>query len=109
MFTSRAGIGKSAILAKESCTNQGFQSLVLNDGIDPYFVYSMTPYLKEKAESIASGSTFLEVSGKMVGSISINVPASKEQEKIGHAFNKIDSLITLHQRERPPLIGGKNE
>ncbi len=28
LFTSRAGIGKMAILRKESCTNQGFQSIV---------------------------------------------------------------------------------
>lgn len=28
LFTSRAGIGKTAILLKEGCTNQGFQSIV---------------------------------------------------------------------------------
>ena len=30
LFTSRAGIGKMSILRKESCTNQGFQSIVPN-------------------------------------------------------------------------------
>ncbi|WAK64300.1 restriction endonuclease subunit S [Streptococcus macedonicus] len=28
LFTSRAGIGNTAILAKEGCTNQGFQSII---------------------------------------------------------------------------------
>lgn len=28
LFTSRAGIGKTAILTRKGCTNQGFQSIV---------------------------------------------------------------------------------
>ena len=28
LFTSRAGIGKTAILTKKGCTNQGFQSII---------------------------------------------------------------------------------
>ena len=100
LFTSRAGIGKSAILAKVSATNQGFQSLVLNDSIDPYFVYSLTPILKEKAEGIASGSTFLEISGKMLSNIELQLPSEKEQQTIGAIFKLMDSLITLHQREQ---------
>ena len=98
LFTSRAGIGKSAILTKISATNQGFQSLVLNDNIDAYFVYSLTPILKEKAESIASGSTFLEISGKMLSNIRIIIPDGKEQQRVGLFFESIDNLITLHQR-----------
>ena len=31
LFTSRAGIGNTAILEKEGCTNQGFQSIVPKD------------------------------------------------------------------------------
>ena len=50
LFTSRAGIGKTAILKKPGATNQGFQSLILNDGINPYFIYSKSIEIKEKAE-----------------------------------------------------------
>ena len=39
LFTSRAGIGKTAILRKPAATNQGFQSLVLKNETDTYFVY----------------------------------------------------------------------
>ena len=39
LFTSRAGIGNTAILRRSACTNQGFQSLVVNDDADVYFVY----------------------------------------------------------------------
>ena len=99
LFTSRAGIGKSAILTDEACTNQGFQSLVLKEDVDTYFVYSMTSELKSKAESIASGSTFAEISGKALSSIEIDVPSIAEQKSIGKLFKDVDSLIALHQRE----------
>ena len=99
LFTSRAGIGKVAILQHDAATNQGFQSLVLKDGISPYFIYSMGSILKKKAEGIASGSTFLEISGKMLGNIDITIPISSEQHIIADFFRNLDDLITLHQRE----------
>ena len=99
LFTSRAGIGKTAILRHSACTNQGFQSLVLKDNIDPYFVYSMSAQLKEKAEAVASGSTFAEISGKMLGNLDIKIPDTLEQLVIGKYFSNLDHLITLHQRK----------
>lgn len=99
LFTSRAGIGKMAILQRTAATNQGFQSIVLRDGISSYFIYSMGTIIKGKAEGIASGSTFLEISGKMLGSICISIPDVQEQKKIGVFFQSLDRLITLHQRK----------
>ena len=103
LFTSRAGIGKVAILQHDAATNQGFQSLVLKDGISPYFIYSMGSILKKKAEGIASGSTFLEISGKMLGNIDITIPISSEQHIIADFFRNLDDLITLHQRKYDKL------
>mgnify|MGYP003103251693 CR=1 FL=1 len=103
LFTSRAGIGKMAILQHPAATNQGFQSLVLRDGYDPYFVYSAGSIIKEKAEGIASGSTFLEVSGKMLSGIEIAIPSMDEQGAIADFFRSLDDLITLHQRELEKL------
>ena len=100
LFTSRAGIGKMAILQRPAATNQGFQSLVLKDGTDPYFIYSMGEKIKDMAEGVASGSTFLEISGKMLGNLEVMVPNLKEQESIANFFRGIDDLITLHQRKR---------
>ena len=103
LFTSRAGIGKVAILKHSACTNQGFQSLVLKDGYESYFVFSMGSQLKEKAEAIASGSTFLEISGKMLAILDIMIPNREEQMKIASFFQSIDNLITLHQRKLDKL------
>ena len=107
LFTSRAGIGKMAILQRPAATNQGFQSLVLKDGTEPYFIYSMGVNIKEMAEGVASGSTFLEISGKMLGNLEVMVPTLKEQEAIAAFFRNIDDLITLHQREHDILVNVK--
>ncbi|MCI8365924.1 MAG: restriction endonuclease subunit S, partial [Eubacterium sp.] len=103
LFTSRAGIGKTAILQHSACTNQGFQSLVLKNEIEPYFVYSMSNQLKEKAEAVASGSTFLEISGKMLANLNLMMPNRDEQERIAAHFKSLDKLIIFYQRKYEKL------
>ena len=97
LFTSRAGIGNTAILRRSGCTNQGFQSLVVNDENDVYFVYSMSGQIKKYAEQKASGSTFLEISGKALAAGEFAFPGITEQRLIGSYFSRLDDLITLHQ------------
>jgi type I restriction enzyme S subunit len=99
LFTSRAGIGDMAILRRPGCTNQGFQSLVVNDENDPYFIYSMGHLIKAYSEQHASGSTFLEISGKQLARMNTKMPSLSEQYQIGAFFQQLDSLITLHQRQ----------
>ena len=98
LFTSRAGIGNTAILRHSACTNQGFQSLVINDA-NVYFVYSMSARIKKWAEEKASGSTFLEISGRQLADMTVSLPSSVEQQFIGAFFSRLDDLITLHQRK----------
>ena len=104
LFTSRAGIGNTAILHTPAATNQGFQSMVLHDDTNPYFVYSMTDMIKVKAERVASGSTFAEISGRMLGNLEFMFPSKNEQDKIGGYFEALDSLITHHQRRHDTLL-----
>ncbi len=73
--------------------------MVLHDNINTYFVYSMTDMIKAKAERVASGSTFAEISGKMLGNLEFMFPSKPEQDKIGGYFESLDNLITLHQRK----------
>lgn len=103
LFTSRAGIGDMAILQRSGATSQGFQSLVLKDGYDTYFIYSMGHLIKQYAEKHSSGSTFLEISGKTLGMMKIKVPLTDEQIQIGSFFKHLDNLITLHQRKLEKL------
>ena len=101
LFTSRAGIGKMAILRKEACTNQGFQSIVPHvNELDSYFIFSRSEELKRYGETVGAGSTFVEVSGKQMSAMPLMMPPTiDEQRKIGEYFSSLDNLITLHQRK----------
>ena len=105
LFTSRAGIGKIAILLKEGCTNQGFQSIVPNkDKLDSYFIFTRSEELKRYGETVGAGSTFVEVSGKQMANMELMMPTTMlEQKKIGAYFCTLDHLITLQQRELEKL------
>ena len=97
LFTSRAGIGKTA--------NQGFQSIVPHKNeLDTYFIFSRTEELKRYGELVGAGSTFVEVSGKQMAAMDLMLPSTiQEQQMIGVFFKQLDNLITLHQRELEKL------
>ena len=101
LFTSRAGIGKTAILLKEGCTNQGFQSIVPNkEKLDSYFIFTRSEELKRYGETVGAGSTFVEVSGKQMANMELMMPKTMpEQQQIGEYFANLDHLITLHHRK----------
>lgn len=101
LFTSRAGIGKTAILRKEGCTNQGFQSIVPHKNeLDSYFIFSRSEEMKRYGETVGAGSTFVEVSGKQMANMELMMPTTmEEQVTIGSFFRSLDTLITLHQRK----------
>ncbi|APE73017.1 MULTISPECIES: restriction endonuclease subunit S [Enterococcus] len=104
LFTSRAGIGNTAILIKEGCTNQGFQSIVPHETeLDSYFIFSRTHELKCYGETNGAGSTFVEVSGKQMAKMPILLPSIKEQQKIGSFFQQLDNTIALHQHKSNKL------
>ena len=109
LFTSRAGIGKTAILTRKGCTNQGFQSIVPHRGeLDSYFIFSRTEELKRYGELVVAGSTFVEVSGKQMAVMELMMPPTmREQQTIGGFFQQLDNLITLHQRKFEKLTNVK--
>ena len=104
LFTSRAGIGNTAILRKTGCTNQGFQSIIPHENeLDSYFIFSRTSELKKYGETMGAGSTFVEVSGKQMENMDMRIPSLPEQKKIGKLFQQLDNTITLHQRKLEKL------
>ena len=109
LFTSRAGIGKTAILTRKGCTNQGFQSIVPHRGeLDSYFIFSRTEELKRYGELVGAGSTFVEVSGKQMAVMELMMPPTmREQQTIGGFFQQLDHPITLHQRKFEKLTNVK--
>ncbi|MBT8972757.1 restriction endonuclease subunit S [Lactobacillus delbrueckii subsp. bulgaricus] len=104
LFTSRAGIGNTAILTRNACTNQGFQSIVpYSNKLDSYFIYSESAKLKRYGETMGSGSTFTEVSGKQMKKMSLHIPNINEQAKIGNMLKILDRTITLHEEKKRQL------
>ena len=104
LFTSRAGIGKTAILNKEACTNQGFQSIIPRPQIlNSYFLFSRTNSLKQYGETMGSGSTFVEVSGKQMSKMPLFIPDINEQTRIAKLFQSLDKTITLHEEKQRQL------
>ena len=98
LFTSRAGIGKTAILTTPSTTNQGFQSIVPDPKLlDSYFIFSCTNQLKAYGENVGGGSTFKEVSGKQMEVMYLLIPSLAEQERIGAFFQALDERLALQR------------
>ncbi|MGL5721791.1 MAG: restriction endonuclease subunit S [Brevinema sp.] len=93
LFTSRATIGEMAILEKEACTNQGFQSLIAKENSYYEYLYYLQFIIKGKALALASGSTFLEISKTNLGSITIPLPPLDEQKRIAHILASQDKVL----------------
>ncbi|TDB48388.1 restriction endonuclease subunit S [Photorhabdus khanii] len=97
LFSSRAPIGYVAIAANELTTNQGFKSFVPYDGLDPKYMYYWLISAKNFAEKLASGTTFLEISGQKAALIPFPLSPQNEQkrivEKIEELFSDLDNGI----------------
>lgn len=95
LLTTRATIGLRAILKVAAATNQGFQSLVVNSENDNQFIYYLLGLLQSELIKNASGSTFLELSPKKLGEISLCLPCSHaEQKTLATALCDVDALLS---------------
>lgn len=104
LFTSRAGIGKMAILGEEATTNQGFQSIIpIAKELDSYFLFSLSNQLKYYGETHGAGSTFTEISGKELAKFKLILPKLNEQKIISKLIMMMDKLISLQQRKLEQL------
>lgn len=100
LFTSRAPIGYCAIAANPIATNQGFKSLTLFGGISAEFTRHYLKWSKPFLESLASGTTFLELSGSKLQQVPFPLPPVSEQKRI---VAKLDVLNAKSARARTEL------
>ena len=75
LFSSRAPIGYVAIASDEVATNQGFKSVVPNKAIGTAFVYCFLVRNKQRIADMGAGTTFPEVSRKMMQSVELHIPS----------------------------------
>jgi len=100
LFTSRAPIGYVAIAANPIATNQGFKSFVLATDCVPEFFRYYLKSSKAYAESMASGSTFLELSGGRAKELVAPLAPTNEQRRI---VAKLDTLFEKSRSIREKL------
>jgi type I restriction enzyme S subunit len=107
LFSSRAPIGYCVVARNEVSTSQGFKNLVLDGKIVPEYLRYYLLSAKEYAESKASGTTFMELSGTRVAELAIPLAPLAEQRRV---VEKVDGLTDRTARARkeleriPPLI-----
>ncbi|WP_292365050.1 MULTISPECIES: restriction endonuclease subunit S [unclassified Methanoculleus] len=89
LMSSRAPIGYLAIAANPICTNQGFKSFILKGGIFSDYIFYWLKYSMDVIESMASGTTFKEISGSRAKEIPVLVPPLPEQHRIAAAIETL--------------------
>lgn len=95
LFSSRAPIGYVAVAGTQLTTNQGFKSCIPFVEETNEFLYYFLLSAAKRIDSEASGTTFREVSGKIVGQIPVPLPPLAEQKRI---VAKLDELMALCDR-----------
>lgn len=99
LLSSRATIGEKSIAIREVCTNQGFQSILVNKENNNEFIYYLLDTLKGELIKQSSGSTFLEISGKKLGNILSFIPTLQEQQKIADFLSSVDKKIAITEEK----------
>ena len=90
ILSSRAPIGKVAILGKEMCCNQGFKNIICNERILPKYLYYLLAYNTDYLNSLGRGATFKEISKKIVEDIRISLPSIEQQAKFITFSEQVD-------------------
>ena len=92
LLSSRAPIGKVAIVGEKMFCNQGFKNIIPNEEVNPIYLYYILKEKKEYLNFLERGVTFKELSKEIVENISIKVPPIELQNKFAERIEKIEKL-----------------
>ena len=99
LFSSRAPIGYVAIAHTSLCTNQGFKSFVPDtEKMDSMFSYYLLKHNSENIANLGSGTTFMEVSGKVMSDYIVNIPDLFTQQEIAGILSSLDAKIETNNK-----------
>lgn len=90
LLSSRAPIGYVAIASNEISTNQGFKSFLPSKYVDSKYLYWYLKLSTSYIDSLASGTTFREISGSKCKEIQIPLAPIDEQRRIA---DKVETLL----------------
>jgi len=106
-LTSRASIGWTILTGREITINQGITALLPKNEneVYPLFYYYYFRFIRNLLNSLASGSTFKEISKSTLRNLHIPLPPLSTQKKIAEilstadaAIQKVDEAIEKTQR-----------
>lgn len=98
ILSSRAPIGKVAIVGIPMYCNQGFKNIIPNNEINSIYLYKLLSMETEYLNSLGRGATFKEISKKIVENICIKVPPIELQEEFANFVTKVDKQkLTIQQ------------
>lgn len=102
VLTKRAPIGRVALLARDACTNQGCFLLVPCEEADTRFYYYWLLSQTQQLEALGQGSTFTELSGDDLKSLSVPYPRYREQLAISNYLDHETAQLAalLYTKER---------
>ncbi len=92
LFSCRAPIGYVAIAENQISTNQGFKSCVPYIMAMSDYIYWFLKFAGREIDEKAPGTTFREVSGKILSHVPFSLPPPTEQKRI---VVKIERLMSL--------------
>ena len=92
ILSTRAPIGKVAIVGKEMTCNQGFKNFICNKNVNPVYLYFLLKFNSDYLNSIGSGTTFKEISKSKIETLRMPIPPIDLQNKFETFVKQIDKL-----------------
>ncbi|NOR16317.1 restriction endonuclease subunit S, partial [candidate division WOR-3 bacterium] len=103
LLSSRAPVGYLAIAKNDISTNQGFRSLIPNSETNNLFLFYLLKNNVEYLKSQSTGTTFGELAGSTLKSLSFYFPPLPEQRTIASVLSSLDDKIDLLHRQNKTL------
>ena len=98
LLSSRAPIGKTAIVGAEMYCNQGFKNLICSERIYNKYLYFFLTSKVDYLNALGRGATFKEISKGIVEDVEIPLPSLDEQKKIAERFEAIQQLLNKRKQ-----------
>ena len=114
LITKDGTLGKVAYiqgLSMPATLNAGVFNVEIKDETEVdnkyLFQYLKAPFLMEYVDKKATGGTIKHLNQNILVDFPLLMPSKAEQEAIGDYFERLDNLITLHQRKYNKLLNVK--
>ena len=106
ILSNSMSFGKPYIMGIDGCIHDGWLLIRdTNSTFDLTFLCHLlgTPQMLDQYRSLAAGSTVNNLNKELVGNTVVTIPTIDEQRVLGQYLERLDNLITLHQRELEKL------